>query len=64
VLDADAFTRFRQEGIFSAKVGAAFRRAILERGDTRDPMDLYREFMGRDPSLDALMERAGLRQAA
>jgi oligopeptidase A len=64
VLDADAFTRFRREGIFSAKVGEAFRRAILERGDTKDPMDLYREFMGREPSLDALMERAGLRQAA
>jgi hypothetical protein len=39
-------------------------RAILERGDTKDPMDLYREFMGRDPSLDALMERAGLLEAA
>jgi oligopeptidase A len=64
VLDADAFTRFRSEGIFSAKVGGAFRRAILERGDTQDPLDLYREFMGREPSLDALMERAGLRQAA
>lgn len=64
VLDADAFTRFRREGIFSAHVGDAFRRSILERGDTDDPMELYRTFMGREPSLDALMQRAGLSQAA
>ncbi len=60
VLDADAFTRFRKEGIFSPNVGDAFRRNILERGDTEDPMDLYKRFMGREPSLDALMERSGL----
>jgi oligopeptidase A len=64
VLDADAFTRFRREGIFSQEVGNAFRRSILQRGDTEDPMALYRQFMGREPSLDALMERAGLGQAA
>jgi oligopeptidase A len=64
VLDADAFTRFRREGIFSAAVGNAFRRSILERGDTDDPMELYRRFMGREPSLDALMQRAGLSKAA
>jgi oligopeptidase A len=64
VLDADAFTRFRSEGIFSESVGNAFRRSILERGDTDDPMELYRRFMGREPSLDALMQRAGLAKAA
>lgn len=64
VLDADAFTRFQKEGIFSASTGDAFRRTILQRGDTADPMQLYREFMGREPSLDALMERAGLGRAA
>jgi oligopeptidase A len=61
VLDADAFTRFRSSGVFSREVGDDFRRKILERGDSEDPMDLYKGFMGREPSLDALLERAGLR---
>ncbi len=60
VLDADAFTRFRREGVFSREAGMAFRRAILERGDSDDPSALYREYLGRDPSVDALLERAGL----
>jgi oligopeptidase A len=60
VLDADAFTRFRQGGVFSRAVGNEFRRAILERGDSDDPATLYRSFMHREPSLDALLERAGL----
>jgi oligopeptidase A len=60
VLDADAFTRFKREGVYSRKVGEAFRRSVLERGDSADPMELYTEFMGREPSLDALMQRSGL----
>ena len=63
VLDADAFTRFRQGGVFSRAIGDEFRRAILERGDSDDPADLYRAFMSRDPSLDALLERSGLAAA-
>ncbi len=63
VLDADAFTRFRKEGIFNAHTGSAYRKNILERGDSDDPMNLYRSFMGRNPDASALLERLQLTTA-
>lgn len=60
VLDADAFSRFKQEGIFNAQTGADFVAHILSKGNSQDPQDLFRGFMGREPNPNALLARSGL----
>ena len=60
VLDADAFRRFRAEGVFNGEVGRAFREAVLSTGNSDEPMALYQRFTGHEPEVDALLERAGL----
>ena len=60
VLDADAFTEFQRNGLFDADTGSRFRREILAVGDTRDPDESFRAFIGREPDLDALLRRCDL----
>jgi len=62
VLDADAFSLFRERGIFDTETALSFRHNILERGGSREPDDLFRAFRGREPSTDALIERSGFRK--
>lgn len=59
VLDADAFERFKQEGIFSAAAADGFAE-ILSSGGTVAPDELFKKFRGRDPKVDALLKRAGI----
>lgn len=60
VLSSDAFSRFEEEGIFNRQTGLAFLEAILEQGGARDPMDLFVEFRGRKPEIDALLRHSGI----
>ncbi|MDM8348949.1 oligopeptidase A [Pseudomonas sp. sp1636] len=64
VLSADAFSRFEEEGVFNSETGRAFREAILARGGSQEPMALFVDFRGREPSIDALLRHLGLSQEA
>jgi peptidyl-dipeptidase Dcp len=60
VLDADAFSLFKKNGIFDKATAESFRKNILEKGGTAHPMVLYKAFRGQEPSITPLLERAGL----
>ena len=60
VLSADAFSRFEEEGIFNRDTGLAFLESVLEQGGSRDPMDLFVQFRGRKPTIDALLRHSGI----
>ena len=61
VLDADAFDYFTQTGIFNKETALSFRKNILEKGGTEKPQELYLKFRGKEPSIDALLKRSGLK---
>jgi oligopeptidase A len=60
VLSADAFSLFEERGVFDGATGRAFKEHILEKGGSRDAMDLYVNFRGREPSTDALLRHSGI----
>ena len=64
VLSADAFSKFEEEGVFNPQTGHAFREAILARGGSQEPMQLFVDFRGREPHIDALLRHLGLSQEA
>ena len=63
MLEADAFRLFRERSILDSETAASFRHNILERGGSREPDELFRAFRGREPSIDALIERSGFRNS-
>lgn len=60
VLSADAFAAFEEKGIFDRDTGLKFLATVLEQGGSREPMELFIEFRGREPTIDALLRHSGL----
>jgi peptidyl-dipeptidase Dcp len=60
VLDSDAFQAFKEKGLFDQATAKAFRTKILERGGTKDAMEMYKDFRGREPSVEPLLRKRGL----
>ncbi|WP_429211163.1 oligopeptidase A [Aeromonas veronii] len=60
VLSADAFSRFEEEGIFNPATGQSFLKNVLEKGGSKEPMELFRAFRGREPKVDALLRHSGI----
>ena len=62
VLEADAFAKFKEDGIFNQETAKSFRENILSKGGTENPMELYKRFRGHEPQIDALLERDGVKK--
>lgn len=60
VLSADAFSRFEEEGIFNSETGNRFLTEILQKGGSKSPMELFKNFRGREPKIDALLRHSGI----
>jgi Zn-dependent oligopeptidase len=60
VLDADAFSYFLEQGIFNKAIATKFKDTVLSKGGTEPPMELYKRFRGQEPTVEALLRRAGL----
>lgn len=60
VLSADAFSKFEEDGIFNPETGASFLHNILEKGGSAEPMELFKNFRGREPQIDALLRHSGI----
>jgi len=60
VLDADAFQAFKENGLFNKKTADSFRKNLISRSGSDDPMTLYKKFRGREPKVDALLKKRGL----
>lgn len=63
VLSADAFSRFEEEGVFNRETGESFLHEILEKGGSAEPMELFVNFRGREPEIDALLRHSGIQTA-
>ncbi|MBQ9362049.1 MAG: peptidase M3, partial [Bacteroidaceae bacterium] len=61
VLDSDAFSKFKEEGIFNRQTAQSFRQNILSKGNTEPPMVLYKRFRGKAPTIKALLFRNGIK---
>ena len=60
LLEADAFDKFKENGIFNKDTANSFKNNILSKGNTDHPMNLYVKFRGREPKVDALLRKSGL----
>jgi peptidyl-dipeptidase Dcp len=61
VLDSDAFQAFKEKGLFDQETASRFRKKILEKGGTADAMEMYKSFRGREPSVEPLLKKRGLK---
>ena len=62
VLDADAFNVFKENGIFDQKTAEKFRENILSKGGSEEPMELYKRYRGKEPDVEAMLKRDGLKE--